>query len=61
MAQEWKKIGAKRTKFLDLGVPMFGPPRRILVQPASAAAAYSNQENQTLADSSQTKLENQDS
>ena len=58
MVQEWRKIGARRTKFLDLGLPIFGPPRRILVQ--SAAAACSNQETQTSADSNQTQLVRQD-
>ena len=31
-AQEWKNIGSRRTEFLDLGMPRFGPPRKILVQ-----------------------------
>ena len=30
--QEWRKIGSRRTKFLDLGVPRFGYPRRIYVK-----------------------------
>ena len=31
-AQEWKNIGSRRTEFLDLGMPRFGPPRKILVR-----------------------------
>ena len=62
MVQEWRKIGAKRTKFLDLGLPKFGPPRRILVQVVQPVAAANNQQTQTSVDSShnQTQLDSQD-
>jgi len=30
--EEWRNIGSRRTEFLDLGMPRFGPPRKILVQ-----------------------------
>ena len=33
IGQEWKKIGARRTKFLDLGLPKFGNPMKIYVKP----------------------------
>ena len=30
--EEWRRIGARRTRFLDPGVPSFGEPRTILVR-----------------------------
>ena len=33
--QEWKKIGAKRMKFLHLGLPRFGEPKKITVKPVN--------------------------
>ena len=32
--EEWRRIGARRHKFLDLGLPSFGVPRRIFVKEA---------------------------
>ena len=33
--EEWRRIGARRTRFLDPGVPSFGEPRTILVRRSS--------------------------
>ena len=33
--EEWRRIGARRTRFLDPGVPSFGEPRTILVRGSS--------------------------
>ena len=30
--EEWRRIGSRRNKFLDLGMPRFGAPRRIVVR-----------------------------
>ena len=30
---QWQNIGSRRTKFLDLGMPTFGRPRKIIVKP----------------------------
>ena len=30
--EEWRRIGARRHTFLDLGLPRFGTPRRIMVE-----------------------------
>ena len=38
--QEWRKIGARRTKFLDLGMPRFGQPKRIHVKQSSLGGSY---------------------
>ena len=32
--EEWRRIGSRRNKFLDLGLPSFGIPRRISVKAA---------------------------
>ena len=51
IGQEWKKIGARRTRFLDLGLPSFGNPRKVYVKP------HNNEESSP---SHQTKLVRQD-
>ena len=33
--EEWRRIGSRRNKFLDLGRPSFGIPRRISVKAAN--------------------------
>ena len=40
--EEWRRIGARRSEFLHLGMPRFGLPRRIVVhtQPHSLSYAY---------------------
>ena len=40
--EEWRRIGARRSEFLHLGLPRFGAPRRIVVQsqPHSLQYAY---------------------
>ena len=38
--QEWRKIGSRRTKFLDLGMPRFGQPKRIHVKQSSLGGSY---------------------
>ena len=40
IGQEWKKIGARRTKFLDLGLPKFGNPRKIYVKPHTEESSH---------------------
>ena len=34
--EEWRRIGARRHTFLDLGLPRFGTPRRIMVETMKA-------------------------
>ena len=43
LVQEWKKIGARRTKFLDLGLPKFGNPRKVYVKPHTEEPSTSHQ------------------
>ena len=40
--EEWRRIGARRTRFLDLDVPRFGEPRTILVSQADEGERGAN-------------------
>ena len=38
--EEWRRIGARRSEFLHLGMPRFGPPRRIVVKTSPHSLSY---------------------
>ena len=57
IGQEWKKIGARRTRFLDLGLPSFGNPRKVYVKPHNnEESSPSHQTSLVGPESQQTKL-----
>ena len=56
IGQEWKKIGARRTRFLDLGLPSFGNPRKVYVKPHTEESSPSRQTSLVGPESDQTKL-----